>query len=60
MNTTTQPASESHTSEPKKAYVAPRIEDQGPLRAAIRGVGTDGHDVIGICDPSGDVDCGCP
>ena len=46
--------------KPKKVYVAPRIKDQGPLRAAIRGVGTDGHDVINICDPSGNVDRGCP
>lgn len=59
MNTT-KTASDTQPLESKMVYVAPRIEDQGPLRAAIRGVGTDGHDVIGICDPSGDVDRGCP
>ena len=43
----------------KQPYHAPKIEDHGNLRAAIRGVGTQGHDVLNTCDPTGPVDRGC-
>lgn len=43
----------------KQPYHAPKIEDHGDLRAAIRGVGTQGHDVLNTCDPTGPVDRGC-
>lgn len=43
----------------RRAYEAPKLVEYGPLRAAIRGVGTQGHDVLNTCDPNGPVDRGC-
>ena len=43
----------------RQAYDAPALVEYGQLRAAIRGVGTQGHDVLNTCDPTGPVDRGC-
>ena len=59
QHTTQKPLTAEPPAPTRQAYEPPRLIEYGPLRAPIRGVGTQGHDVLNTCDPSGPVDRGC-